>query len=634
MGNLLVNTVSYIGDKYFYNSPEFTQGINIIEGENGNGKSTLMNLIYYCLGGDVKSFNSTHSEKHLIITDDTNNYVELNISIDNEKYILRRSIGHNYISTSNSFGDIETYSINRNENPIIFSDWILEKLSISVLDIYQGTNSFKLNIKDIFRLIFHDQNPDPKKVFKSPDAESFISDSEYVRKLIFRMLLGKKFEEYYNSLGKLKKAENDKKVAQSLLNEFELISSQLYSDENEVLNIDHLKVEISELNDQLSRLIESRELLRIQRPIEANSAWKDIDSIKSSLLQIELNLQSKKDDLNKHYQDLNKYEKYKIGLIKEVTQLNKIIHAHKTLEIFSQNSCPFCHGELKREENNCYCGNDIKEETFEKFFFSSDEYWDLLKARKKSVETVDLVIDSTKKEIERYELIINADTEKSDFFRFELKNKLSHIDRANIDIDKLNEVDDKSLEVKNSIQNLEKKLDFEEKFLGYKSSFEKLDNLYKGFSRDTKILELTSNKEMESIVSDFNKIYDTFMTATLKNCRSAKIDSDSYDPVIDGGVYREASSRVSIRLNYFLTILKMSLDNQEVKHPKYLMIDTPQTAGLDPDELKKLLSQMIVFGEKNFQVILTTGHGLYPDEFKSNVKITLTDEDKLLKPRV
>ena len=41
MGNLIVKKVSYIGDKYIFESPEFHKGINVIVGDNGSGKSTL-----------------------------------------------------------------------------------------------------------------------------------------------------------------------------------------------------------------------------------------------------------------------------------------------------------------------------------------------------------------------------------------------------------------------------------------------------------------------------------------------------------------------------------------------------------------------------------------------------------------
>jgi hypothetical protein len=633
MGKFLINTISYFGDNYFYNSPKFSTGVNIVEGKNRNGKTTLMNLLYYCLGGDVKSFSASSNDKHLEITSDKNNYVELDVVIFENRFILRRGIGNNYISISNDKGEVETYSVNRNENPVIFSDWLLDRLRISVLDIFQGNSNFKLNIKDLMRLIYHDQNPDPNKVFKRPDTESYVSDSEYVRKLIFQVLLGKSFEQYYSSIGKLKQAESDKKTSHALLKEFQSLSEQLYSDNVEVMNVEYLEEEIRQLVQQLNNLSEARKLLKRGRPDESNAAWVTIDKIKSELIELEMNNQNVRTRLFNKSQDLLKYKNYKDGIIKEVTQLNKIIHAHDTLNVFTPNSCPFCLGDIEREPRKCYCGNVVEEDTFEKFFFSSDEYWSLLKSRKKSMDTVDLVITSVEHEIAELKAQNDNFENKVDYLKALIKENLLKIDSVSLDVNKLNEIDDKSLKVKTELNKLHEKLEFELKLRQLHEKFDAQDKLFKSLQREVNILENSANLEMESIVDDFNQIYNEFMTSTLKDCRSAKIDSDSYTPIIDGGAYREASSKVAVRFNYYISMLKMSILNPTLKFPSFLMIDTPQTAGIDSEELKKLIDKLASFPKDSFQIILTTGHGLYPESLSEFVKETLTDENKLLKPK-
>ena len=57
MGRLAIRRVVYSGDKYSFESPYLNDGIVIMEGVNGHGKSTFMNLIYYGLGGRVQAFN-------------------------------------------------------------------------------------------------------------------------------------------------------------------------------------------------------------------------------------------------------------------------------------------------------------------------------------------------------------------------------------------------------------------------------------------------------------------------------------------------------------------------------------------------------------------------------------------------
>ena len=49
MGRLAIRRVVYSGDKYSFESPYLNDGIVIMEGVNGHGKSTFMNLFYYGL---------------------------------------------------------------------------------------------------------------------------------------------------------------------------------------------------------------------------------------------------------------------------------------------------------------------------------------------------------------------------------------------------------------------------------------------------------------------------------------------------------------------------------------------------------------------------------------------------------
>jgi len=80
MGSLIIKKVLYEGDKYSYESPELSEGINIIIGDNGSGKSTFTYFIEYCLGGYLKYFNEENDE---------DKYYEIINSLEDKTYLTK-----------------------------------------------------------------------------------------------------------------------------------------------------------------------------------------------------------------------------------------------------------------------------------------------------------------------------------------------------------------------------------------------------------------------------------------------------------------------------------------------------------------------------------------------------------------
>jgi hypothetical protein len=137
----------------------------------------------------------------------------------------------------------------------------------------------------------------------------------------------------------------------------------------------------------------------------------------------------------------------------------------------------------------------------------------------------------------------------------------------------------------------------------------------------------------------FSTIYNDMMRRTLQDCRSASIGED-YMPLVNGGEYTEASAGVPRRLLYYATLLEMSLVDDTVKFPRFLLIDTPETSGIDAENLKAAMTRIVEVIDKGkqigreCQVILTTGIGKHPDGQESRVFGTMRKEgERLLKAK-
>ncbi|MHA7102533.1 AAA family ATPase [Roseivirga pacifica] len=630
MARIRINQVSYFGEKYTYQSPTLKDGLNIIEGPNRTGKSTFMNLIYYALSGSVPEFKKDGNNDHFEITNDHNNYVLLDLSIDSEVFKLQRFIGQNDIIVSDAEKNSDVYAIHRSKNEkYIFSDWLLEKLSIVPVEVFQGAQSFKINFRDLVRLIYHDQELDPRKVYKRQDYDNIISDSETVRKVIFQLLLGKSFNEYYESLAKQKELEKSKQVRKGLLEEYTLISKTLQSGTEE-MNLTFIQQRMSEKQQQLEKLSKHRESVQIDRPQPAERL-KDIEMLKADLLERELEVNSLNEELSSYAEEASKLQKLKENTILESTQIHKIIHVHENLNLFSANTCPYCLREVEREEGHCVCGSSIDEKEYERFFYNSSEYADILKAKKKNIETIDSALRSIKDEVEEVKRIKDSTSNDISSLKREIQEIVVSVDR-NFDVATINALDDQILKVREELSKLEQKAEIEKKLEELQTRYDAVDAQLKIVRAETARLQIDAELEIQKRIKEFNAIYNPYLTSTLKECRTAKIDDSDYMPVINNGEYREASSSVPIRFMYFLTMLYLSLTSDEIKFPRLLLIDTPETAGIDHDNLMKCMTQIETLNSisNDYQIIMSTAVGKYPSEFKDRVFASLDDNDKLL----
>ena len=375
MGRLAIRRVIYNGEKYSFESPYLNDGLIIMEGINGHGKSTFMNLIYYALGGRVQAFNKKDNDvdnKHNEIYKDKNNYIELLIEICGEEYELTRYIGDSLIFVVGKDEKVIETCVSRNQsddNTIVFSDWILEKLKVEVFDLVQGTKSFKLNFTDLMRLIYHDQSTEVSRVYKEADNSNFLSDSLEIRKAIFEVLLGKTYNDYYYILGQYKLQLKEFEKAQAIMDSYDDFLGEIL--DYDLANVIHIKSMIEENQEMIERVQIEREIA-IDQKSNVDEVWKIINQQKSILIERQNSeeewIQSKQLTL----QSIDKIVYLIDEAEKELEEIEKIRLVNKKLKLFTPNTCPYCLRKVEREKGKCICGNDIAEEQYEKFFYTDE----------------------------------------------------------------------------------------------------------------------------------------------------------------------------------------------------------------------------------------------------------------------
>lgn len=636
MGRLAIRRVVYSGDKYSFESPYLNDGIVIMEGVNGHGKSTFMNLIYYGLGGRVQAFNKNDdndSKKHNEIFYDTNNYVELLIEIDDEKYELTRYIGDNLIFVVGEDEEVRETCVLRNqsdEHTMVFSDWILGKLNINVFDIVQGTRSFKLNFTDLLRLVYHDQETEVDKVYKEADNSNFLSDSLEIRKSIFEILLGKTYNDYYSTLGQYKLTMKELEKAQAVMDSYDEFLGEVL--DYDLANVVHINSMISENQEMIEKVQIEREIASREQG-NSDEIWQLIGQQKKELILNQHKLEEWESAKNLTTQSIDKILYLIDESEKELSEIEKIRLVNKKLKLFTPNTCPYCLREVEREKGKCICGNDIEEEQYEKFFYTDEEYLDILKVKKKSIQSLEQLLERKRQRLK----IIIGHIEKAEQSIEKIRLYIDELTKdiaTNYNSAYIRQLDERERELNGIILELKQAKDLAKKRETLASQVIQLRNKVEGLKIRVDSFLNAAREDMLNKKKDFDEVYFSLMKRADEHCYSAYIGED-YMPHINLGAYRERSAAVPKRLMYFLTMLIESLKN-EANFPHFLMIDTPNKEGIDKENLIKnigLLAEADKYTEEmktQYQIILTTGIDTYPEEFKNNVFFKLEGENYLL----
>lgn len=639
MGFLSIKKVEYIGDKYYFQSPTFDDGVSIIEGPNGAGKSTFFNLIYYGLGGRVEEFDPASPEVHTEVVNDSNNLIRIVIGIDGELFTLSRRLRDNNITvvkaTQEADGVAEelqadTYPIFRREEAKIFSDWLLEKLSIPVVDIFQGGKQFKLNFTDLARLIYHNQSPDPHGIYKPADAASFVSDSLEIRRAIFQILVGKTLMELYAAIGSQKSAERDFLAAKSVHQEYEDIVNHLLraSGMNEISNIKALNVRIEELEAQIASLLNSRKAFS-RGQLGSAQAQLTLDAELRQVRELEVLRRTIDENRDQLIDEASRLVDVERSLEADIQRINKVIYAHGQLNLFSRDTCPYCLNDVLRTPGHCVCGQAVEEQDYQRFFYSPAEYLEILKGKTKALETLRLAIRGVREEHSHW-------TEERERVLQDLSAKRERIEEAGASPDRvekaMEELDEKLLESREKLAKCQEAFRLESKLGALLKRQNDKKTLLERAKLEVQRLDRESKVELQNQIGEFDRVYNDFMTSVVAECRSAAIDQQTYLPIINNGQYREHSAKVPKRFLYYLGLLQLALLS-DIPFPRLLLVDTPETAGIDLDGLVKMLRQIQALvnpRSKPLQILFSTGIGKYPPEFASKVVLRLSKENRLL----
>lgn len=584
-------------DQYFH------KGVNIIRSAtNSTGKSTIMDFIFFVLGGDVDEWTD-----EALACD----YVMAEIVFNGKFLTLKRELGNDrhppiymyegsYNNALDNSLDWLRFSHRRSSDRDSFSQAIFRLLGYPENKLSSFDN---ITIHQLLRLVYCDQLTSVNHIFKN---QTF--DPEEMRLTIGEFLLGVEDLDHHGLRLQLRDKEK----------EFENLSGRLKATKDVLASVD-LPPDIVEIQEKIKKYTNERDELRKQINYLESPTHKDRNADETEeVINIRRELTETKKNL-KQYLDSREALAYEIedsthfinSIREKLAALNESELTRESLGELKFEFCPACLSKIvdatSLSKSICnLCNKEHSDETdttgylrmqFE-LNYQLRESEQLLVSKKLETEELNQRISESFSKRKQLQERYNSFVVTADPIAAELKDSLTRIGHFDNSLNNLKEkakligvIDGISMEkseISRSISRLMDQIDTKKR-----KREERWQMLRKRISAIT----------VEILQNDF-LCEESFKEATEFEFDFAK---DRF--LVDGRSKFSASSICYLKSAFFFALLLISIEDEQVLFPRFLLLDNIEDKGSTPERVQnmhRLIIQMLKDVEGDHQVIFTT----------------------------
>ena len=592
--SLFLNRLVIKEEQYIVYDEKFHKGVNIIRGDNSSGKSTIMELIFFALGGVIPK--KQWKEKALLCSE-----VYAEVQINERIFTLQRNITDNSQEGMRIFeGKYENFLIkeslhfpfnsNANANKESFHDNLLSLLGIPKS---KSDNSNSINFNQILRLIYTDQLTSVSRIFREQEF-----DSNLIREAIGDLLLGISSGEL---LSKKIEFKNLNKKLDTAIDEVKTvlrISGEILTKEHFQEQIENNKIHIDKLNELLEKIDDDIPDTDKEKIIEYREYFDNLLKEKDSKIS----------ELNKYQFEVIDSKEFIKSLyirLQEIQESEKALNLLNDLEF---NYCPSCFSHLEPIENEdicILCGNTHKND-YEKPTYRiqkniefqiketellipkfEEKYSDL----SDEIVTINNIIDSKRIELSLLERPKSGLSVEKRKFLLEigaLEKENEHLIKEMLNAEKFYSLQQERDALQVEVNQLKDEIrGLENKFKLVKANKEKL----------------ISNKTLELIKKDLER-QDSF-----KSPEEIEFSFSNDTIKVDGISLFSASSTALLKVCFKLALLIASCRDKSFRYPRLALMDNIEDKGMEKERSQNL-QRIIVEESENLetqhQIIFTT----------------------------
>ena len=608
---------------------KFHYGVNVIRGDNSSGKSTVMNFIFYGLGGDLRDW----SDIALLCT-----HVWLEVELNGIPALLKRKISNEEITAMEIYGgkyddalaaSNETWKrfpYRRSTATESFSQALFR-----LLEMPDVANELSGNVTmhQILRILYADQLSRIENIFRQ---ESF--DQAPLRETVGNLLCGAYDNEVYESQQLLK----DKgKLFASVASELRSILTILGS-EDEGIGVQWVEAKKTSFEQERQTQLKSLELAEESYYSKEkadkvtltaqNAAYKKVQKLQTTL-------NDRRDEVRALEFDIADSAEFIIQIINKIESLRDAESVAQIISGIQFGSCPACFAEVLDEMD------EVSACPLCKTPFDSD------RAKERIVglineASIQLRQSRTLQQV-REEKLAKAQAKESELednwkiAARELQTLQSiPTSKARQEIRKIN----RGLGyLDRQIEDLDSKLALAQKIEGLTQRKQAIAAEIEGLERKIDILKSRQETQLNAAHKQIEKETIKFLKNDLKrqdsfeNPESVSFSFKDNKISVDEHSYFSASSRVILKCSFLLAFLNSALNNKSFRHPRFLMLDITDNNGMEVERSHNLQKQIMDISKRSsvkHQIIYGTAFPatdiapeLFIGEFSTRDKRTL-----------
>ena len=580
---------------------DFHDGVNIIRGKNGSGKSTISDFIFFILGGEFDDWKEAAS-----LCDE----IQAEIETSKGKMTLKRSTRSKSSPLLFFFGSWEkakdyaldgwqSFPLKRQASNESFTQVLFRALDIPEAKSDGASN---ITIHQLLRLCYADQRTPPGRLFR---FESF--DTQNIREAVGDLICGISGYEIYEA--NLKLRELDKEFAQvssSLSGLLKALprdeafrsSMQIYS---AITELDAERIELEREIDEVDSNVKSdaaKEYL-MERVVARDKVVKQREKIQA--------IESKTKQTEYELIEIGEYQSYLSNLIEKLYLSEKSLSSIGAIDFVY---CPACGEELTGNVQEDHCGLCKRKTSSddEKSRYSQIRV-DLeiqLRETKQLLSQKNSEVLDTKKEyrslknahqstLSEYKSKYSGDKGPREAYLAQRTSRTGHINAEVVFLTR-------SLDIAGEVDSLTKQ----------KNDIQLEINIL----RDRKqALERQAEKRRATALTKISDIAVSLLKADLErqeefeDSTHVEINFENDAMSVDGRANFAESSNVFLKNTSIFSLFLASAIDEKFFHPRFLLMDNIEDKGMEQERshlFQRLIVERATEIKVPYQVIFTT----------------------------